>query len=98
MRSGRIWAEDRAGTSGVDYVRPVGAGGDSLLLTAGQPSRRSRAWWRNVLDQFGASDVIIPVARLERQWPGGPVRGTFTARYGPDNTGRMTPRHFPREG
>ena len=56
------------------------------MLTAGQPGRRSRLWWRNVLDQFGASDVVIPVARLERQWPGGPVRGTFTARYGPDNT------------
>jgi len=38
-----------------------------------------------VLDQFGASDVIMPVARLERQWPGGPIKGTFTARYGPDN-------------
>ena len=82
----KAWAEYRVGTSGIDYVRPVGAGGDSLLLTAGQPSRRSRAWWRNVLDQFGASDVIIPQARLERQWPGGPVRGTFTARYGPDDT------------
>lgn len=80
------WAAYNAGTSPIDYVRPSGAGGDSLLLTAGQPQRRSRAWWRNVLDQFGAADVIIPEARLERQWPGGPVRGTFTARYGPDNT------------
>jgi hypothetical protein len=42
-------------------------------------------WWRTVLDQFEAADVLIPVARLDRQWPGGPVRGTFTARYGPDN-------------
>ena len=82
----KAWAEYRTGTSGIDYVRPIGAGGDSLLLTAGQPGRRSRAWWRNVLDQFGARDVVIPEARLERQWPGGPVRGTFTARYGPDNT------------
>ena len=82
----QAWAVFRAGTSPVDYVRPVGAGGDSLLLTAGQPGRRSRAWWRNLLDQFGAADVITPTARLERQWPGGPVRGTFTARYGPDNT------------
>ena len=82
----QAWALFRAGTSPVDYVRPVGAGGDSLLLTAGQPGRRSRAWWRNLLDQFGAADVITPTARLERQWPGGPVRGTFTARYGPDNT------------
>lgn len=81
----RAWAEFRAGTSPVDYVRPSGGGGDSLLITAGQPGRRSRAWWRNVLDKFSAADVIMPEARLERQWPGGPVRGTFTARYGPDN-------------
>lgn len=82
----RAWAELRAGTSPIDYIRPVGSGADSLLLTAGQVQRRSRAWWRNVLDEFGASDVIMPIARLERQWPGGPVRGTFTARYGPDST------------
>jgi hypothetical protein len=79
------WAQFHAGASSIDYVRPNGGGGDSLLITAGQVSRRSRAWWRNVLDQFGASDVIMPVARLERQWPGGPIKGTFTARYGPDN-------------
>ena len=72
------WASLRAGGSPIDYVRPTGSGGDSLILTAGQPGRRSRLWWRNVLNQFGASDVISPVARLERQWPGGPVRGTFT--------------------
>jgi hypothetical protein len=82
----RAWAEFRAGTSPIDYVRPTGAGDDSLLVTAGQIKRRSRTWWRNILDEFGASDVVIPVARLERQWPGGPVRGYFTARYGPDNT------------
>jgi hypothetical protein len=79
------WAQVRVGASPIDYVRPVGSGGDSLVLTAGQTSRRSRTWWRNLLDQFGAADVIMPLARLERQWPGGPVRGTFTARYGPDN-------------
>lgn len=82
----RAWANFSTAASPVDYVRPSGAGGDSMILTAGQPGRRSRTWWRSVLDQFGASDVIMPVARLERQWPGGPVKGTFTARYGPDNT------------
>jgi hypothetical protein len=56
------------------------------LLTAGQVARHSRSWWRNVLDQFGAADVLVAEARLERQWPGGPVTGHFTARYGPDNT------------
>ena len=80
----RAWAEYQAGASAIDYVRPSGASGESLLLTYGQVSRRSRAWWNNILDQFGAADIIVPIARLERQWPGGPVRGTFTARYGPD--------------
>jgi hypothetical protein len=82
----RAWAEFRAGTSPIDYVRPSGSGGESLLITAGQVQRRSRLWWRNVLDEFAAADVIMPLARLDHQWPGGPVRGVFTARYGPDNT------------
>lgn len=82
----RAWAERQFGNSAIDYVRPQGAGGESLLLTAGQPSRRSRAWWRTVLDTFGAADVVVPVAHLQRDWPGGPVRGRFLARYGPDNT------------
>jgi hypothetical protein len=82
----RAWAEFQAGTSEIDYVRPTGSGGESLLLTYGQTTRRSRVWWNNILDSYGASDIIVPIARLERQWPGGPVKGTFTARYGPDNT------------
>lgn len=82
----RAWARFQASNSPIDYVRANGAGADSLLLTAGQAGRRSRTWWRHVLDQYNAADVLIPVARLERQWPGGPVRGTFTARYGPDDT------------
>ncbi len=82
----RAWAEYQTGGSQIDYVRPSGANGDSLLITYGQTSRRSRTWWRNILDQFDAADVLVPIAHLQRQWPGGPVEGTFTARYGPDNT------------
>lgn len=81
----RSWAKFRTADSTIDYVRPSGAGGESLLLNAGQIDRRSRIWWRTILDQFGAADVIIPIARIERQWPGGPVVGRFSARYGPDN-------------
>jgi len=81
----RSWAKYRTADSNIDYVRPSGAGGESLLLNAGQSERRSRIWWRTILDQFGAADVIIPIARLERQWPGGPVIGRFSARYGSDN-------------
>lgn len=82
----RAWAEFQAGASAIDYVRPVGSGGDSLQLTYGQTSRRSRAWWNTILDSYGAADIIVPIAHLERQWPGGPIKATFTARYGPDNT------------
>ena len=81
----RAWAEFQAGQSRIDYVRPAGAGGDSLLLTYGQTGRRSRTWWRNALDQFGAADVLVPIAQLRYTYPGGPIEGTFTARFGPDN-------------
>lgn len=81
----RAWAEYQAGASAIDYVRPSGAGWQSLMLTAGQTGRRSRLWWNDVLDQFGAADVLVPVAELRWSWPGGPVEGRFTARYGPDN-------------
>ncbi len=82
----RAWAEFNPGTSRIDYVRPAGSGGDSLLLNFGQTGRRSRTWWRTVLDQFSAADVLVPVVELRYQWPGGPVEGIFTARYGPDST------------
>jgi hypothetical protein len=81
----RAWAEFNPGQSRIDYVRLSGAGGDSLLVNFGQAGRRSRAWWRSTLDQYGATDVVMAFARLDHQFPGGPVSGTFTARYGPDN-------------
>ncbi|UIP07937.1 heavy-metal-associated domain-containing protein [Erythrobacter sp. SDW2] len=81
----RAWAEYQSGTSRIDYVRPSGAGSDSLLVTYGQTGRHSRAWWNTVLDQFGAADILVPIAELHYQYPGGPVQGEFTARYGPDN-------------
>jgi hypothetical protein len=81
----RAWAEYQAGASAIDYVRPNGAGWESLMLTYGQTGRRSRAWWSDILDQFGAADVLVPIANLTYSYPGGPVEGRFTARYGPDN-------------
>lgn len=79
------WARYRTGNSAIDYVRPSGTGPDPLLLDYGQTQRRGRTWWRAVLSQYGATDVLMPTVRLTRQWPGGPVIGTFTARHGPDN-------------
>lgn len=81
----RAWAEFNPGTSRIDYVRLSGGGGDSLLVNFGQTGRHSRGWWRSTLDQYGATDVLMAFARLDHQFPGGPVSGTFTARYGPDS-------------
>lgn len=79
------WARFRTGNSVIDYVRLTGTGPDALLVNAGQASRRGRGWWRTILDQYGAADVLIPQVNLRRQWPGGPVIGEFTAGYGPDH-------------
>jgi hypothetical protein len=81
----KAWARFRTGGSAVDYVRPVGSGIDPLLLNLTQTKRPGRAWWRMLLDQYGAADVVVPEVRLKRSWPGGPAVGTFTARFGPDN-------------
>ena len=81
----RAWAKFRTSESKIDYVRPSGAGSESLLLNAGQLDRRNRSWLRVILDEFGAADIIVPIARIERQWPGGPVVGKFSARYNADN-------------
>lgn len=79
------WARFRTGNSAVDYIRPAGTGPDPLLLNLGQTTRPGRGWWRTVIDQYGAADVLIPTVHIHRQWPGGPVIGAFQARYGPDN-------------
>ena len=81
----RAWAEYNTGQSAIDYVRTAGTGADTLLLNAGQTGRRSRVWWRVILDQYGAADVLMPIARIEYSYPGGPIKGYFAARFGPDN-------------
>lgn len=79
------WKRFRTGNSAIDYVRPAGSGPDRLLMNAGQIARRGRGWWRSILDQYGADDVLIPTAELRRSYPGGPIIGVFTAGHGPDN-------------
>lgn len=80
----KAWARFRTGDSVIDYVRPTGNGADPLLLTQAQVGRPGRRWWRMLLDQYGAADVIIPQVRLERIYPGGPIIGHFSAFTGPD--------------
>lgn len=92
----KAWARFRTGNSAVDYVRPVGSGVDPLLLNVAEARRPGRAWWRMLLDQYGAADVIVPEVHLRRLYPGGPAIGTFTARFGPD--GRVLDRFTLRVG
>ena len=82
----RAWAEFRTAGSTIDYVRTAGRGIDPLLLNHAQTRRRGRGWWRMLLDQYGAADILIAEVELRRLYPGGPATGIFTARYGPDAT------------
>src|SRR3546814_3657670 len=63
------WARFRAGASPIDYIRPTGAGADALLLSYAQTERPNRDWWLNILDLYGASDVLVAEARLDREYP-----------------------------
>jgi hypothetical protein len=78
------WSRFRESGSSIDYVRPAGTAGDALMLPAAQAFRPDRNLWRTRFDRYGVADVLIAEARLERRWPGGPVRGFFRALHGPD--------------
>ncbi|WP_448664492.1 heavy-metal-associated domain-containing protein [Sphingomonas sp. CJ20] len=80
----RAWNRFRSGGSTIDYLRLRGTGPDALLVNSGQTLRRGRNWWRGILDQYGASDVLIAEVQLRREYPGGPIVGMFAASHGPD--------------
>jgi hypothetical protein len=80
----RAWAQYRTSQSAIDYVRVSGMGVDPLLINAAQARRPGRSWWRNILDLYGASNVLVAEVSLHRLYPGGPARASFTARFGPD--------------
>lgn len=81
----RAWAQFHTATSPINYVRVSGMGADPLLINAAQTSRPGRGWWRALLDMYGAQDVVVAEVQLQRAFPGGPARGLFIARHGPDN-------------
>jgi hypothetical protein len=81
----RAWAQFRTSQSPIDYVRVSGMGADPLLINAAQAGRPGRGWWRNLLDMYGANDILVAEVQLERLYPGGPARARFIARHGPDN-------------
>jgi hypothetical protein len=81
----RAWAQFRTSQTPIDYVRVSGMGADPLLVNAAQVRRPGRGWWRNLLDMYGASDILVAEVQLQRLYPGGPARARFIARHGPDN-------------
>jgi hypothetical protein len=81
----KAWARFRSGGSPIDYVRPRGSGVDPLILNIAQAKRPGRGWWRMLLDQYGAADILTPQVFLQREWPGGPVSARFVALHGPDS-------------
>jgi len=81
----RAWAQFRTSQTPIDYIRVSGMGADPLLINASQTSRPGRGWWRNLLQMYGAADVLVAEVQLQRLYPGGPARGRFIARHGPDN-------------
>ena len=80
----RAWAQFRTSQSSIDYVRVSGQGVDPLLINAAQTRRPGRGWWRNVLDLYGAANILIAEVRVDRLYPGGPAKARFVGRFGPD--------------
>src|SRR5207302_9288542 len=81
----RAWAQFRTSQSPIDYVRVSGMGADPMLVNAAQTVRPGRGWWRNIIDLYGAADILVAEVQLQRLYPGGPARARFIARHGPDN-------------
>jgi hypothetical protein len=80
----RAWAQYRTSQSVIDYVRISGMGGDPLLINASQTRRPGRGWWRNILDLYGAADILVAEVMVHRLYPGGPAQARFIGRHGPD--------------
>src|SRR5437870_5484839 len=83
--SQRAWAQFRTSQSPIDYVRVSGLGVDPMLVNAAQTQRPGRGWWRNIIDLYGAADVLVAEVQVHRLYPGGPAQARFIARHGPDN-------------
>ena len=80
----RAWAQFRTSQSPIDYVRISGLAFDPILVNAAQTRRPGRGGWRNLVDLYGAADILVAEVQLQRLYPGGPARARFIARHGPD--------------
>ena len=65
----RAWAQYRTSQSAIDYVRVSGMGADPLLVNAAQARRPGRGWWRNIIDFYGASNVLVAEVSAQAALP-----------------------------
>lgn len=80
----QAWREGPGGRGVVDYIIPSGSAEDRIVLNGWQATRGNRRLWRSAFGRYGADNVLTAEARILRTYPGGPITGTFTGRYGPD--------------
>jgi hypothetical protein len=87
LRNGwqRAWAQFRTSGSAIDYVRVSGLASDPMLVSAAQTQRPGRGWWRNLVDLYGAADILVAEVQIQRLYPGGPARARFIGKHGPDD-------------
>lgn len=81
----QAWSRFGTDSSPISYVRAGGSASDAMLLTGWQARRDNRGLWRAILSRYGAENVLVAEAWLDRTYPGGPIVGTFLARHGPDS-------------
>ena len=43
-----------------------------MLVNAAQADRPGRGWWRNIIDLYGAADILVAEVQFQRLYPGGP--------------------------
>ena len=89
----RAWAQFRTSQSPIDYVRVSGMGVDPLLVNAAQTKRPGRGWWRNIVDLYGAADILVAEVQLQRLYPGRAGAGPLhrPPRPGQRNRRRLQP-------
>ncbi len=49
-----------------------------------QVDRPGRGWWRNIIDLYGAADILVAQVQFQRLYPGGPAFARFVGYHGPD--------------
>jgi len=80
----RAWTGFADVRSSIDYVQVTGTPSDSIFLNAKRGVDADPGLMRLALLRYGAQDFAVAEARLERTYPGGPVKGVFRILHGLD--------------